>query len=235
VDKLADYLLSKFPELTTFVHSVTGKKSQVALGDWSRTVFGSGTIEEQLGGLRFRISAHSFFQTNTEAAEKLYETILQFGKFTGNETVWDLYCGTGSIALFIASKVRRVLGFEVIQDAIDDADINCSLNNITNCRFKAGDLKDVMRQEQSSIHPEELPDVIITDPPRAGMHPKVVKTLLDLAPGRIIAVSCNPASLARDLALLIDRYEVEKIQPFDLFPHTGHIECVVSLSRRAAS
>jgi 23S rRNA (uracil1939-C5)-methyltransferase len=235
VDRMAGDLLAKFPELTTFVHSVTGKKAQVAFGESSRIVFGSGIIEEQLGGIRFRISAHSFFQTNTEAAEKLYETVLQFGEFTGKETVWDLYCGTGSIALFIASKVRRVLGFEVIQDAIDDAVINCNLNNITNCRFKAGDLKDVIRQEQSSANPEDLPDVIITDPPRAGMHPKVVKALIDLAPRRIIAVSCNPATLARDLALLIDQYEVERIQPFDLFPHTAHIECVVSLKRRAAS
>lgn len=235
VDKLAHDLLSRFPELTTFVHSITGSKAQVAFGQSSRVVFGPGTIEEELGGLRFRISAHSFFQTNTDAAEKLYETVRQFGEFTGKETVWDLYCGTGSIALFVASRVRRVLGFEVIQDAVDDALINCDLNGITNCRFIAGDLKDAIRQEQRTARPEDLPDVIITDPPRAGMHPKVVQALIDLAPSRIVAVSCNPATLARDLALLSDQYEVERVQPFDLFPHTSHIECVVGLKRRAAS
>lgn len=229
VDSLARHLGSRFPQIATFVHSVSDKKSQVAAGDSSRVVFGPGWIEERLGGLRFRISAHSFFQTNTLAAEKLYQTIDRLGDFDGTETVWDLYCGTGSIGIFIASRVKRVLGIELVEEAVRDASENCRINNIQNCSFLAGDLRDVMRGAAAW----EPPDVVITDPPRAGMHPKVVKALLEAAPRRIVAVSCNPASLARDVAFFLDRYEIKEIQPFDLFPHTPHLECVLRLDRKA--
>ena len=234
VDSLADHLLARFPKITTIVHSVSRKKAQVAFGDFSRNVMGPGFIEERFGALTFRISAHSFFQTNPYAAEKLYETIALFGEFTGSETVWDLYCGTGSIALFIASRVRRVVGFEVVEDAIKDAYENCRLNGVENCLFHAGDLKDVIKIKgmDGSAHGGEVPDVVITDPPRAGMHPDVVKALMELAPPRIIAVSCNPATLARDLSVLLESYEIKNVQPFDLFPHTPHIECVVKLDRK---
>ncbi|GLI34350.1 23S rRNA (uracil(1939)-C(5))-methyltransferase RlmD [Desulforhabdus amnigena] len=232
VDALAAYLLDRFPAITTFVHSVTQKKAQVAFGDSSRVVSGPGFIEEEIGSLRFRISAHSFFQTNPSAAEKLYEAVARLGDFKGHETVWDLYCGTGSIALFIASRVGRVVGFEVVEDAIRDAYMNCELNGIDNCSFLSGDLKDVIKEAQQSVQEGGLPDVVITDPPRAGMHPNVVKALLELAPKRIITVSCNPSTLARDLTYFLDRYEIQKIQPFDLFPHTPHIECVVRLERK---
>lgn len=232
VDSLAEYLLSRFPGITTFIHSITQKKSQVAVGDSTRVVTGPGFIEEELGGLRFRISAHSFFQTNPVCAEKLYETVSRFAEFTGDELVWDLYCGAGSIALFIAGQVRQVVGFEVVQEAIEDAYVNCRLNGVENCRFFAGDLKDVIRNAQNDLRGDGLPDVIITDPPRAGMHPHVIEALLQLAPRRIVTVSCNPATLARDLSLLQDKYRVDKVQPFDLFPHTPHIECVVKLERR---
>jgi 23S rRNA (uracil1939-C5)-methyltransferase len=232
VDGLAEHLMARFPKITTIVHSVSRKKAQVAFGDYSRNVVGPGFIEERFASLTFRISPHSFFQTNPYAAEKLYETVARFGEFTGRETVWDLYCGTGSIALSIASQVRRVVGFEVVEDAIQDAYDNCRLNAIDNCLFHAGDLKDVIKHMDGSAHQGEFPDVVVTDPPRAGMHPHVVKALMDLAPPRIIAVSCNPATLARDLAVLLESYEIKKVQPFDLFPHTPHIECVVRLDRK---
>ncbi len=231
-DGLATRLRDRVGGVTTLVHSISHKKAQVAVGDLSRTVFGPGTIEETLGGLKFRISAHSFFQTNTFGAERLYEIVRRLGDFKGTETVWDLYCGTGSISLFIASQAHRVVGFEIVQDAIDDAFVNCTLNGIDNCSFRAGDLKDLIQEAARAPKLYGSPDVIITDPPRAGMHPQVVKALLDVLPSHIIAVSCNPATLARDLTLLLERYSVEAVQPVDLFPHTPHIECVVKLTRK---
>jgi 23S rRNA (uracil1939-C5)-methyltransferase len=231
-DGLAARLRERGEDITTFVHSVSHKKAQVAVGDVSRTVLGPGFIEESLGGLRFRISPHSFFQTNTIGAERLYEVVRRLGDFKGTETVWDLYCGTGSITLFVASRVHRVVGFELVQEAIDDAYVNCTLNGIDNCLFRAGDLKDLIQEAARTPKLFGTPDVVITDPPRAGMHPQVIKALLDVLPSRIIAVSCNPATLARDLALLLERYSVEAVQPVDLFPHTPHIECVVKLTRK---
>lgn len=228
IDELSNRLRSEFPALTTFIHSVNDKKSQVAAGDFSRVLFGPGWIEEMLGDLRFRISAHSFFQTNTLGAEKLYDAVARMAEFGGAEHVWDLYCGTGSIGIYIASQVKSVTGIEVVEEAISDAHENCRINGIDNCTFLAGDLKEVIRQAVDA----GLPDVVIVDPPRAGMHPKVVKTLLEILPKRIIAVSCNPASLARDAALLLDSYEIRGVEPFDLFPHTPHLECVVRLDRK---
>ncbi len=233
VDRLAEHLLSRVPEVTTFVHSITDKKAQVATGDSSRVVFGPGYIEERLGELTFRISANSFFQTNPCSAELLYETVRRLADFQGDETVWDLYCGTGSISLFIASQVHKVVGFEVVSEAIRDAYVNAELNGIRNGRFVAGDLKDIMKNPGGPEGEPGPPDVVITDPPRAGMHPRVVKTLLEIAPRRIIYVSCNPATLARDLAELLGTYRVGVAQPFDLFPHTPHIECVVRLDKKA--
>jgi len=228
IESLSEHLVSSFPEITTIIHSVSEKKSQVAAGDSSRTLFGPGFIEEMLNGLRFRISAHSFFQTNTLGTELLYDTIGRLADFDGSETVWDLYCGTGSIAIYVASRVKQVTGIELVEDAIKDAHENCRLNNIRNCSFLAGDLKEVIRKASEG----ERPDVVIVDPPRAGMHPKVVKTLLEVLPKRIIAVSCNPASLARDVAFFLDSYQIKAIQPFDLFPHTPHLECVMRLDRK---
>ncbi|MEM5786866.1 MAG: 23S rRNA (uracil(1939)-C(5))-methyltransferase RlmD [Syntrophobacteraceae bacterium] len=228
VDSLAAELVEKFPDTTTLIHSISDKKSQVATGDFSRVLFGPGFIEEKLGELRFRISAHSFFQTNTLGTEMLYETAARFGSFDGSENVWDLYCGTGSIGIYIASRVKNVIGIEVVEEAINDAFENCRINGVDNCTFLAGDLKDVIKKASEAGRP----DVVITDPPRAGIHPKVIKALLEIAPKRIVAVSCNPASLARDLTSLLDTYEIKGIQPFDLFPHTPHLECVIRLDRR---
>ena len=232
VDALSAHLLERFPWITTIVHSMSDRKAQVAAGETSRIVSGPGYIEERLGKALYRISAQSFFQTNPSAVEGLYEAVRRMGEFTGKEVVWDLYCGTGSIAIFIASDVRRVTGIEVVEEAVRDAYENCRLNGIDNCRFKAGDLRNVIREIGGTGSSLEVPDVVVTDPPRAGMHPDVVKTLLETAPERILYVSCNPATLARDLALLAERYKVREVQPFDLFPHTSHIECVVRLDKQ---
>jgi 23S rRNA (uracil1939-C5)-methyltransferase len=231
-ERLAGHLLTRFPEITSFVHSLTDRKAQVASGDFSRCLSGPGFIEDRLGDLKFRISPHSFFQTNTLAAGQLYRAILELGEFTGRETVWDLYCGTGSIALFIAAHVGQVVGFEVSEQAVKDAYDNCVLNGIENCSFVSGDLKDVIREGRGCGESGRSPDVVITDPPRSGMHPRVLQALLEMAPSRIVAVSCNPATLARDLVVLLEKYQIESVQPFDLFPHTPHIECLVKLKRR---
>ena len=231
VEDLAAHLTAHFPAITTLVHSHNRKKAPVARGESSRTLGGPGYIEEQLCGLRLRISAHSFLQTNTAAAEGLYAAISRLGEFTGRETVWDLYCGAGSIALSLASQVRRVVGFELVPEAVNDAYINSRLNGLDNCHFLAGDLKERLR-ETLRVASQPPPEVVITDPPRSGMHPQVVQAIQELSPRRIIYVSCNPATLARDLALLRDHYEILTVQPFDLFPHTAHIECVARLERR---
>ncbi len=228
---LAAHLRERFGEITTLVHSVNARKAQVAQGGRSQTLWGPGYIEEELQGRRFRISAESFFQTNTEAAEALYGAVIRLGEFKGRETVWDLYCGAGSIALALADRVRRVVGFELVEAAVADAYINSELNRVDNCQFLAGDLKERIREAlKSGQYPK--PDVVVTDPPRAGMHPQVIQALLELSPQKIIAVSCNPATLARDLALLQENYEILTVEPFDLFPHTAHIECVVRLEKK---
>jgi 23S rRNA (uracil1939-C5)-methyltransferase len=231
VEALAANLRARFPDLTSLVHSRRLHKGQIASGESSRTLWGPGYIEEQLGPLRLRISPHSFLQINTMATEGLYGAISRLGEFSGRETVWDLYCGAGSIALFLASRVGRVVGFELVPEAVNDAYTNSRLNGLDNCQFLAGDLKERIRETlQDASQPR--PDVVITDPPRSGLHPQVVKALQELAAPRIIYVSCNPATLARDLALLQDQYDILEVQPFDLFPHTAHTECVVRLERR---
>jgi 23S rRNA (uracil1939-C5)-methyltransferase len=185
-----------------------------------------------MGSLRFRISPQSFFQTNPAAAKQLYGAIVQLGEFTGRETVWDFYCGTGSVALCIAAYARRVVGFEVNEEAVRDAYENCRLNGIDNCSFVWGDLKAIIKNKSGSAFYDVRPEIAITDPPRAGMHPQVLKALIEVAPACIIAVSCNPATLARDLVVLLEHYQIEIVQPFDLFPHTPHIECLVKLKRK---
>ncbi len=228
VERMARVLESQGPSVTTFVHSVNRTRAQVAQGEDPRVLWGSGAIEEHVGSLRFHISAQSFFQTNTLGAERLYAAVVESAELTGTETVWDLYCGTGSIALTVAGQARRVTGFELVPEAVSDAYRNAALNGVENCRFFAGDLKDVLRHSSLDAFGGK-PDVIITDPPRSGMHPRVVKALLELRPRRIVAVSCNPSTLARDVAALSEGYKVHFVRPFDLFPHTPHIECVVRL------
>jgi|UniRef100_A0A7V6A3J9 23S rRNA (uracil1939-C5)-methyltransferase len=234
VAAMADHLRARFPEITTLVHSRRRKKAQVAAGEVSRTLWGPGYIEEHIGGLILRVSAHSFLQINTMAAERLYNAVSRLGEFTGRETVWDLYCGAGSLGLFLAHQVRRLVGFELDPQAVAEAFENSRLNNLTNCWFLAGDLKEQI-QETMKTGAEPAPEVVITDPPRSGMHPRVVQAIKELAPRRLMYVSCNPATLARDLALLKDHYEVAAVQPFDLFPHTPHIEGVARLERRSGT
>jgi 23S rRNA (uracil1939-C5)-methyltransferase len=231
VEALAAHLKARFPDITTLVHSRRRHKGQVASGESSRTLWGPGYIEEELGPLRLRISPHSFLQINTMATEGLYGAISRFGAFSGRETVWDLYCGAGSIALTLASQVRRVVGFELVPEAVNDAYTNARLNGLDNCQFLAGDLKERIRETLRDAS-QPSPEVVVTDPPRSGLHPQVVQALQELRPPRIIYVSCNPATLARDLALLQDQYDILDVQPFDLFPHTAHTECVVRLERR---
>ncbi len=232
VAALARHIRERFPNLTTLVHSLSRRKVPAGKGETSRTVWGPGYILEQVGPLRLRISAHSFLQPNTMAAAGLCQAIGRFGEFSGGEVVWDLYCGAGSIGLFLAPRVQRVVGFELEAAAVADARTNSRQNSVSNCDFVAGDLKERLREVMQK-RAEPRPEVVIADPPRSGLHPEVVTALLALAPRRIIYVSCNPATLARDLALLNERYEAAVVQPFDFFPHTPHIEVVVRLERRA--
>lgn len=192
---------------------------------------GTESLEEQLGKVRFQIGPKSFFQTNTRQGEQLYAIAAEFAGLTGTENVYDLYTGIGSIALYIAQTAGQVVGIEEIPEAIEDAKINAALNGITNATFYAGDVKDILTADFAARHGK--PDVLITDPPRAGMHPKVVAMLLALGAPKIVYVSCNPATQARDLALLAEQYEVARVRPVDMFPHTSHIENVALLVKRA--
>lgn len=229
---LAEELRRRAPGLTTLAHSHhPGRPRGAPPPPPARILFGSGYLEEELAGLRLRISPDSFLQPNTEAAELLYGAIRERGELTGREVVWDLYCGAGGIALALASQARQVVGFELSSRAVADARINAWLNHQTNCRFVAGDLA---RTLVAALRDPSLPrpEVIIADPPRAGLHPAVTALLRELAPRRLVLVSCHPATLARDLARLSDAYEVETAQAFDFFPHTPHLEALVTLRRR---
>jgi 23S rRNA (uracil1939-C5)-methyltransferase len=189
--------------------------------------YGIGFIVEQLGDFLFKISPKSFFQTNTKQAEKLYKVIMNFAQLTGNEIIYDLYCGTGSIGIFLSRGAKKIIGVEVNQQAIDNAKENALYNKISQAKFFTGDVIRICNDEFFSIHGR--PDVIITDPPRAGMHEKLVLKLLDISAPKLVYVSCNVATQARDIFLLGEKYKVEKIQPVDMFPHTHHIECVCHL------
>ena len=217
--------------VTTFVHGVTTRKSSVAIADEEIVYFGDGTIREQLGRNIFRISPSSFFQTNTLQAERLYALAEKAAGLREDDVVWDLYCGTGTISLFIAGDVREVVGVELNTSAIKDAQMNADDNGIGNARFIAADIVDFLAQKDELDVP--APDVIITDPPRAGMHPKVVAALGASGVERIAYVSCNPASSARDCGMLREYgYVVEEVTPVDMFPHTYHIECVITLRKK---
>lgn len=200
-------------------------------GDQEVIVFkGNDHIFEEMEGLRFKVGPKSFYQTNTDQAYNLYKVARSFAQLTGNELVYDLYTGTGTIANFVSRQARQVIGIEYVPEAIEDAKVNSQINNISNTLFFAGDMKDILTDDFIAEHGR--PDVIITDPPRVGMHKDVVNVILNAAPQRIVYVSCNPATQARDLQLLDEHYRVEKVQPVDMFPHTQHVENVVLLVRR---
>lgn len=230
MSKLTAELTKKFPEITTIVNNVNQRKSQVAVGDFEKVYYGEGVIHDKIGNKLFQISANSFFQTNTKQAEKLYSVAKEFAELKPTDVVYDLYCGTGSIALYISDAVKQVIGIELVESSIINARMNAQLNAVENCEFIAGDLKDLLTKDVEWKEKYSHPDVIIVDPPRSGMHPKAVEELGNMKVPRIVYVSCNPATLARDLQMLTTYgYSVEKIQPVDMFPHTYHIECVAKI------
>ena len=223
-----DAILERFPkEITTLVYNVNTKLNDALYDLDMITYYGKGYVEEKLGDLRFKIGPKSFFQTNSRQGKRLYDVTAEFAGLTGRENVYDLYTGTGTIALYLARHCKQVVGIEEIPDAVADAEENKVLNNIENAVFYAGDVKNVLSPEFAARHGK--PDVVITDPPRAGMHEKAVRFLLDLAAPRIVYVSCNPATQARDLQWLGEKYRVLKSRAVDMFPHTHHIENVVLL------
>lgn len=232
MQSLCALLLARFPAITTIVNNITNRKSQVAIGDYEKVYHGSGVVTERIGEQTYRVSANSFFQTNTQQAERLYDTVVQLGRLTSEDIVYDLYSGTGTIALHIAGKVKEVVGIEVMESAIEDARKNASMNQAVNCTFVLGDLKDKLTHDTTWLSHYAKPTVIVIDPPRSGMHEKAVLEIARLQPERIVYVSCNPATQARDLKLLCSKapYRVIAVQPVDMFPHTSHIENVVALS-----
>ena len=226
-EAMLDALADAFPQITSLYY-VINKKLNDSIGDQECILYkGSETIRETMEGLTFRIGPKSFYQTNSGQALKLYTVARDFAELTGKEIVYDLYTGTGTIAQFVSGRAAIVVGIEYVPEAIDDAKSNAAANGITNCEFFAGDMKDVL--VPSFIEEHGRPDVIILDPPRAGIHPDVAKVILDAAPERIVYVSCNPASQARDLAILCEKYEITAVQPVDMFPHTQHVENVCAL------
>jgi len=226
-------LKASVEQVTTVVNTINSRKAQIAFGDTENVYLGDGWIHERLGNHNFTISASSFFQTNVAQAEKLYDVAKEFGELKSTDVVFDLYSGTGSISIFISDMVREVVGIESVESAIRDAEKNAQANNITNCRFLLGDLKDRLTKDTEWMSSHPKPDVLVIDPPRNGMHPKVVEEILGLAPERIVYVSCNPATQARDAELLcIEKYQLIKLQPVDMFPHTFHIENVALLHKK---
>ncbi len=229
-EALLTYIADKFPQITSLLY-VINEKCNDTITDQDVLVFkGKDHIIEEMEGLKFKVGPKSFYQTNSEQAYNLYKVARSFAQLTGNELVYDLYTGTGTIANFISRQAKKVIGIEYVPEAIEDAKINSDLNRIDNTLFYAGDMKDILTQDFINEHGR--PDVIITDPPRAGMHDDVIKTILFAHPKRIVYVSCNPATQARDLNLLDVAYAVKKVQPVDMFPHTHHVENVVLLELR---
>lgn len=229
-DALMQHLGEAFPEITSLLYVDNHKANDTFADQEIHVVRGKDHIFEKMENLRFKVGPKSFYQTNTEQAYELYKVAREFAQLTGEELVYDLYTGTGTIANFVAGQARQVIGIEYVPEAIEDAKVNSELNGITNTLFYAGDMKDILNRDFIDQHGR--PDVIITDPPRAGMHKDVIDTILFAAPRRIVYVSCNPATQARDLQLLDAEYKVFKVQPVDMFPHTQHVENVVLLERR---
>lgn len=227
VEKTMAFIAEQFPEITSLQYVINTKKNDTLYDQEIKVYRGKDHIVEQLGNVKYQIGPKSFFQTNTSQAEILYQVTSDFAGIQKTDNVYDLYTGLGSIALYIADQCQQVTGIEEVAAAIDDANVNMVANNITNASFYAGDVKDIL--DESFIAKHGKPQVVITDPPRAGMHADVIETLLKLAAPRIVYVSCNPGTQARDLKLLCEKYEVIKLQPVDMFPHTHHIENVALL------
>ena len=230
MEEILQFMADSFPQITSLMYVINNKCNDT-IGDLDVEVFkGNDHIFEEMEGLRFKVGPKSFYQTNSEQAYNLYKVAREFAGLTGNELVYDLYTGTGTIANFVARQARKVVGIEYVPEAIEDAKVNSALNGIDNTLFYAGDMKDILTNDFIAEHGR--PDVIITDPPRAGMHNDVIDVILAAEPNRIVYVSCNPATQARDLQLLDGKYKVTAVQPVDMFPHTHHVENVVQLERR---
>jgi 23S rRNA (uracil1939-C5)-methyltransferase len=220
-EELVDEMTAVFPEITTIVHNENGQKSNIAVGEKETVLYGNGYITEKIMGHAFKISSNSFFQTNTLQAEKLYETAFQMLEPSGSEKVLDLYSGTGAISICLAPKVAEVTGVESVADAVSSAKENAGINSSDNCNFVLSDVKDFLRTDKTVY------DVVISDPPRAGMHPKALKRMIGLLPEKILYISCNPSTFARDAKEIVSAgYELPEVQPVDMFPHTRHIELV---------
>lgn len=228
---LLEAVKNEFPEITSLLYVINTKGNDTITDQKIEVFNGREYILEEMEGLKFKIGAKSFYQTNSEQAYTLYKVTRDFAELDGTETVYDLYTGTGTIANFVARSAKKVVGIEYVPEAIEDAKVNSQLNGITNTSFFAGDMKDVLNEDFVRKHGK--PEVIITDPPRAGMHADVINTILKVAPNKIVYVSCNPATQARDIAILDEFYQIEKICPVDMFPHTHHVENVVLLTKRA--
>jgi 23S rRNA (uracil1939-C5)-methyltransferase len=227
---LLDHIAEQFPQVTSLFYIINNKKND-SLADQIPVLYrGDNYLTEEMDGLRFRIGPKSFYQTNTKQALELYRVARDFAGLKGNEIVYDLYTGTGTIACFVASSARKVIGIEYIDEAVQDATVNARMNNIENTEFYSGDMRDILTSAFMEEHGK--PDVIITDPPRAGMHEDVVKMIISASPAKIVYVSCNPSTQARDILYLSDKYEVAMVQPVDMFPHTHHVENVTLLVRK---
>lgn len=227
-EQMLEAISAQFPQITSLFYVINTKLND-SIADQECILYkGEDAIYESMEGLRFKIGPKSFYQTNAPQAYELYKVARQFADLKGDEVVYDLYTGTGTIAQFVSSKASKVIGIEYVEDAIKDAKLNAKANGIDNCEFFAGDMKDILTDDFVQVHGR--PDVIILDPPRAGIHPDVAKVILNAAPGRIVYVSCNPASQARDLAVFSEKYTITDVQPVDMFPHTHHVENVCALT-----
>ncbi len=227
---LCNYLLEKVPQITTLLYTINPKWNDSIYDLDPKIVSGKGYVIEKLEDFNFKISPKSFFQTNTKQAEVLYNVVKDFAALTENEIVYDLYCGTGSIGIFLSKYAAKIIGVDVIEEAINDAKENAELNNIHHASFYTGDVIDICNDDFFKLHGQ--PNLVIVDPPRAGLHAKLINKLIEIAPPKLVYVSCNVATQARDLQLLNEKFEVEKLQPVDMFPHTHHIECVALLRLR---
>jgi 23S rRNA (uracil1939-C5)-methyltransferase len=225
VQPLADMLYHKYENITSVINNINTRKAGIAIGQWERLLAGESFISDKIAEFEFEISANSFFQTNTAGAARLYEVVKAYAGLTGKEIVVDLYSGTGTIPIFLSDSAKKIIGIEISEGAVWDAQKNCQKNRIQNCQFICKDIKTGLKDVT------DRPDVMVIDPPRAGMHRDVIKTVLSLSPGRIVYLSCNPATFARDLVLLTENYHVVEVQPIDMFPHTYHVESVARLEK----
>ena len=228
-EALLNYLIEHFPEVTSLMYVINGKQNDTFEGLEVLPYYGTPYIMEQMESLRFKIGPKSFYQTNSHQAYRLYAVVRDFAELKGNELVYDLYTGTGTIALFLSRYAKEVIGIEYVEEAVADAKENARINGITNSRFYAGDMRKVLNSDFVASH--GVPDLMVLDPPRAGIHPDVIKVILEVTPHKIVYVSCNPASQARDLNLLAVQYSIIAVQPIDMFPHTHHVENVVLLKK----